>query len=133
MSQEDIVSLISKENLAIIVENSEGSDKQLMEYEEQIWPADDDPTGFSFKGKKKIFIKAVESLKLLMTKGNQKDLGKVSFKVLDSRKSAHGTEIDIEIQKDNKRGIAVLKIFGPNKRKDCTLTINKSRKYDYPF
>ena len=30
------VSLISKENLAIIVENSEGSDKQLMEYEEQI-------------------------------------------------------------------------------------------------
>ena len=97
---------MSQEDTASVEENP-------MEYEEHSWPVDEDPTGFSYKGKKRIFIKAVENLKILMTKGNQKDMSDVSFKVLDSRKAANRTEIDVEVKKDKSRGVAVLKLYGP--------------------
>ena len=60
-------------------------------YEKHRWPKNDpSPTGFSFKGKRRSFIKVVENFKILMKKGNQKVLDNLSFKVLDSRKAPHG-------------------------------------------
>ena len=100
-------------------------------YEEHRWPKNEPTsTGFSFKGKKRPFIKLVENLKILMKKGNQKILDNVSFKVLDARKVPHGLEYDVEILKENERGIAILKIFGPNTKKGCTLMVNKSKKHE---
>ena len=79
------------------------------EYDEHSWP-EEDPTGFTYKGKRKIFTKAVEKIKIAMKKGKQKLVHNVNFFVLDSRKVPHGTEVDVEISKENDRGQAVLKI-----------------------
>ena len=46
---------------------------------------------------------------------------------LDSRKGQNGAELDVEMLDKKDRGQAVLKIFGPNSRKECTLMINKSK------
>ena len=54
----------------------------------------------------------------------------LEFRILDCRK---GSEVDVEISKGTERGIAVLKMFGPNSRKECTLMINKSRKHEAKF
>ena len=105
---------------------------EIIEYNEHSWPAED-PTLYTFKGKKRNFIRAVESLKILMTKGNVKVLGNVTFKVLDSRKKGHGFEYDIEISKDNDRGQAYLKLFGPNSKKEFTIMCSKAKKQDVLF
>ena len=52
-------------------------------YDENCWPKEN-PTGYSFKGKKRVFIKVVENFKVLMKKGNEQILCSLSFKVLDS-------------------------------------------------
>ena len=52
-------------------------------------------------------------------------MGKINFRVMDVRKIPHGIEIDIELSKDKDKGFAVLKTFGPNARKECTILINK--------
>ena len=52
---------------------------------------------------------------------------------MDSRKIPHGIEIDVEISKENDRELAILKIFGPNTKKECTLLGNKSKKHDLKF
>ena len=54
-------------------------------YDEHLWPVEE-PSVITFKGKKKGFVKAVDGLKRLMKKGNEKSLDNVSFKILDSRK-----------------------------------------------
>ena len=99
-----------------------------LKYEENYWHKDDDePTGYTYKGKKKIFVKAVENIRTIMKKGVQKRMENLQFRILDCRKAS---ELDVEISKGKERGIAVLKIFGPNSRKECTLMINKSRKHE---
>ena len=98
--------------------------KDDMGYNENSWPKED-PSGFSFKGKKKLFVKAVENIKVLMKKGNQKAVEGITFKVLDCRKMNHGNEYDVELSKDKDRGVSVLKIFGPNAKKEHTIMINK--------
>ena len=101
-------------------------------YHESRWPKEDS-SGFTFKGKKKLFVKAVESLKMLMKKGHTKSIDDVSFKVLDSRKMAHGTEYDVELNKDADRGVSMLKIFGPNSKQEYSILISKSRRQDVKF
>ena len=86
MSQEDIESLMKIDNYVDteeVFEEDDTSEELSRVYDEHSWP-EDDPTGYSFKGKKKLFIKAVESLKIVMKKGNQKVIDDVTFKVLDS-------------------------------------------------
>ena len=100
-------------------------------YEENSWPADC-PTGFSFKGKKRGFVKAVDNLKWLLKKGPQK-YNQISFKILDSRKKTHSIEYDIEIVKDNETGTATVKFYGPNTKKGSTVMINKCKKFDGKF
>ena len=71
-----------------------------------------------------------------MMKGNQKSIKNVTFKVLDVRKKGKKSdevEIDVEVKKDNERGVAALKIFGPSKKKGCTIMMTKLKKYDAKF
>ena len=105
---------------ATFVDDDSCDVKDDMGYNENSWPKEH-PSGFSFKGKKKLFVKAVENIKVLMKKGNQKVVETITFKILDCRKMNHGNEYDVEISKDNDRGVAVLKIFGPNGKKNIPL------------
>ena len=52
---------------------------------------------------------------------------------MDTRKMPHGIEYDIECVKNKEKGISVLKIYGPNPKKGCTVMINKSREYENKF
>ena len=92
-SEEDEDAFVDTED-----ESSDISDD--LRYEENSWPKDN-PTGYSFKGKKRPFIKVVENIKLLMKKGSEKVIGNVNFKVLDSLKVPHGVEHEVQICKDN--------------------------------
>ena len=53
-------------------------------YDEHSWP-EDEPTGYSFKGKKKMIIKAFESLKFVMKKGNQKVIDDIMFRRINNQ------------------------------------------------
>ena len=76
---------------------------------------EEEPTSVRFKGNKRCFIKTVESLKVLLKKGDGRTLGDVTFRVLDSRKMNYCFEYDIESVKDKDEGVSVLKIYGPNR------------------
>ena len=136
MSQEEIESLMQMSNYFDADEDFKEDDDTNADvsraYDEHSWPVDE-PTGYSYKGKKKLFIKAVESLKIVMKKGNQKVIDDVTFKILDSRKKSNEIEYDIEVCKDNERGVAAMKIFGPKEKKGCTILLNKSKKYDVKY
>ena len=76
MSGEDVEAFMKIENYVDVEDNDPVDDDDVnvelsKAYDEHSWP-DDRPTGYSYKGKKKCFIKAVESLKILMKKGSQK-------------------------------------------------------------
>ena len=101
-------------------------------YEDNHWPKEN-PNGFSFKGKKPAFVKVCETIKILLRKGNEKVLDNISFKVMDMTKSAYGVDYEIEIVKEKEKGIALLKIFGPNSKKGYTFTINKSKNFEAKF
>ena len=103
-----------------------------LRYEENHWPKED-PSGFSFKGKNKQFQRIVENLKVLLKKGSEKIIGDVSFKILDAKKIPSGTEYEVEVQKNKSKGVAITKIFCPNQRKICTVTVNKSKKFENEF
>ena len=45
----------------------------------------------------------------------------------------HGYEYEVEISKEKDKGVAVLKLFGPNGKKEHTIMINQSRKHDVKF
>ena len=124
-SEEDEDAFVDTED-----ESSDISDD--LRYEENSWPKDN-PTGYSLKGKKRLFIKVVENIKLLMKKGSEKVIGNVTFKVLDSLKVPHGVEHEVQICKDKEKGIAILKIFGPSTKKGCTLMTNKAKKQETKF
>ena len=98
----------------VIIEDDEldtSDPPEYCEYEENSWPDNaEEPTGFSYKGKKRVFIKAVENVKILMKKGTHKLIDdKVTMRVMDSRNIPHGTEMDVEVTKDKERGFAILK------------------------
>ena len=57
----------------------------------------------------------------------------VTMRVMDSRNIPHGIEMDVEVTKDKERGFAIVKTFGPNGKKECTIMVNKSKKYDVKY
>ena len=132
----DYVFIRDDEAEITFVEDEEDDVQEEVEtyYEENFWPKDEkeNPCGFTFKGKKKIFNKAVENVLICFkNKGKIKDMKTLTFKVNDNRKTKYGSEIDVEITKNKEKGIAVLKIFGP--KKESTIMINKSKKHDVKY
>ena len=98
-------------------------------YKEKIWTKDEEgetvTDGYSFRGKR-AFGKAVEGIKEMMKKGAMGEINEVQFKVLDTRKNGAGLDIEIEVIANKNRGISVMKLYGPNSKKQNVITINKS-------
>ena len=93
----------------------------------------ENPTSVRFKGKKSVFVKSIESLKDLLKRGEGSTVNNVSFKVLDIREMQHGVEYDIHCSKNQEKGVSVLKIYGPNPKKGCTVMVCKSREHENKF
>ena len=107
---------------------------EFCEYEESSWPEkSEEPTGFTFRGKKRGFEKAVENIKILMKRGTKRILNKLTMIVMDSRTIPHGNEMDIEVSNEKEKGVAVLRIFGPNSKKECTIVASNKKKSDLIF
>jgi hypothetical protein len=106
------------------------------EYKEKIWGKDVDGEyvidGFTFRGKHR-FSKVVEELKGMMKKGAQIEIKGSAFKVLDDRKNGVGIDVEIEMVENNVRGIAILRLFGPNNKKENVVIVSKCKDSDYVF
>ena len=88
--------------------------------------------GYKFRGKQP-FQKAKEELEKLMIRGNRFEVGKLLLKVLDSRNKGIENEVDVQMNENGNRGVAIVKLYGPNKRKENTVTITKSKQSDIKF
>ena len=93
--------------------------------------------GYKFKGRQP-FKNTKEKLEGFLKRGLQSEINGFNFKVLDTR--IKGVELEIEIQMSEKsksgvdsRGVAMVKLYGPNKKKVNTVTITKSKESDIKF
>ena len=106
------------------------------EYEEKVWGKDDHgefiTDGYTFKGKR-AFNKAIVGLKATMKKGVEHVIEKIKFKALDARNNGAGFEIVIEVTENGNRGVAILKLFGPNVRKLNVVSVTKSKGSGHEF
>ena len=82
--------------------------------------------GYSFKGRKP-FLKALEGFKAMMIKGFIEEVNGVNLKVLDRRIVGAELAIEIECSKNNSRGIAVLKLYGPSTKKQNVVMVTRSK------
>ena len=104
-------------------------------YSEKLWTRDDGQIdGYTFRGKRS-FGKALEGLKSIMVKGEQKQMENVKYKALDARIQGFGLEIIVEVQANKRRGEAILKIYGPKEdiKKENSVTVTKSKQSDSKF
>ena len=113
-------------------------DDIITEYKEETWGKNIEgeyiTDGYKFRGKQ-AFKKAREELEKLMVRGAQFDVGNWKLTILDARNKGIELEVDIrinEIDTDN-RGVAVVKLYGPNKRKENTVTVTKSKQSDIKY
>ena len=104
-------------------------------YSEKLWTRDDGQIdGYSFRGKRS-FGKALEGLKSIMVKGEQKEIEGVKYTAKDKRIQGPGLEIIIEVQANKSRGVAILKVYGPKEdiKKENSVTITKSKQSDSKY
>ena len=104
-------------------------------YSEKIWTRNDGQIdGYAFRGKRS-FGKALEGLKGIMVKGEQKKIEDVEYKALDARIQGAGLEIIVEVKANKNRGEAILKVYGPKEdiKKENSVTITKSKKSDSKY
>ena len=101
-------------------------------YIENFWPAKPDkPKGFTFKGKHKLMTHAVKKSKSILKKHPQERvINNTNFTVLDNRPVGGATQVIIEISDKEGRGNGIVDFWGPNKRKECTVLIKKSKEHD---
>ena len=129
---------VNNDNEELIDDIMEIEDDSPIEYKEETWGKTIDGKfvidGYKFKGKQS-FKNAKEELEKLMIRGSHYKIGNFIIQVLDSRNKGIELEADIAIQVNEKynRGIAVIKLYGPNKRKENTVTITKNKQSDIQF
>ena len=68
-----------------------------------------------------------------MKKGVSGKVNDIGFKVLDNRKKGAELNIEIEITENDNRCIAVLKLYGPSKKKEFVAMVTKSKQSDSKF
>ena len=85
--------------------------------------------GYKFRGRQP-FKKAREELEKLLVRGAKFDVGDTKCKVLDVREKGIELEVDIEMIQNEKdsRGVAVIKLYGPNKKKENVVLVTKKSK-----
>ena len=98
------------------------------------WFLEKEKEGYTFRGKHKKYIKAVENIKLRLKRGFSEKVNNIDVKVVDSKKIPHGIERDIELTKQNESGKAKLKIYDQNaKKKHISLVVNRSKESEVKF
>ena len=110
------------------------------QYKEKKWGKTEDGEyiidGFTFRGKKP-FAKVVVGLRELFKKGIEREIDEYEdiskVKALDVREKGNGLEMDIEITEKDGRGVAVLKLYGPNSRKENVVMVTKCKQSDSKF
>ena len=93
--------------------------------------------GYKFRGRQP-FKRAKEGLDNLMAKGNQGEVEGIKYTVLDSRNKGIEHEADVEVAENAKlgvdgRGVAVLKMYGPSKKKENSVLVTKYKGSDIKF
>ena len=93
--------------------------------------------GYNFKGGQH-FKKTKEKLEQILKRGTKGEIDGLEFQVLDRRKKGIELEMDIEVSENSRigvdsRGVAVAKLYGPNKKKENTVTVTKSKESDVKF
>ena len=61
-----------------------------------------------------------------------KKINNIDYVVTESRKIKHGSEVEVELL-GNEKGGACIKFFGPNKKKEYTVVVNKLKKFEEKF
>ena len=103
-------------------------------YQENYWPSKPEkPKGFTFKGKHKLMTFAVNKSKLLLKRGSNAEIGTTKFNIKDNRKVGGATQVVIEIIDKEGKGNVIVDFWGPNKRKECTVLVKKSKEHDERF
>ena len=60
----------------------------------------------------------------------EREINNTKFTVLDNRPVGGATQVIIEISDKEGRGNGMVDFWGPNKRKECTVLIKKSKEHD---
>ena len=109
-------------------------DKTQKTYRESFWPAKPEtPKGYTYKGKSKLMSHIMEKIKSILKKGTTKEIGDIKIDVLDAKPLGGALQVTIAMTNKKERGIALVDFWGPNKRKECTIMIKKSKDYDELF
>ena len=105
-------------------------------FKEKTWGKEEDggytTDGYSFRGKR-AFGEVLNHLKDMMKKGVNGKVNDIVFKVLDNRKKGAELNIESEITENDNRCIAVLKLYGPSKKKEFVAMVTKSKQSDSKF
>ena len=81
-----------------------------------------------------MFANAIDSIKNVLKKGKKTEINETKFRVLDMKKLQGGaSETTIEVTEEESRGNAVVNFWGPNKKKECTTMIKKSKEHEAKF
>ena len=80
--------------------------------------------GFSVRGKKS-FEKVLIAIKYSFVKRFRYDMNDCELRILDRRKKGVELEIKIEVKDMNKKGIAIMKLYGSNRKNENVITVTK--------
>ena len=115
-------------------EDEDEADEPQSVYKENSWPSKPgEPKGFTFKGKSKMMGYITGKIRTFLKKGSEYEIGNIKFKVLDSKKIGGSTQVTVEVTDNEGRGISVVDFWGPNKRKECTIMIKKTKDHEEKF
>ena len=107
-------------------------------YKEETWgkkvDGEDIIDGYKFRGRQP-FLKARENIEKMMVRDAKFDVGNTKCKVLDVREKGIELEMDVEMigKEKGNRGVAVIKLYGPNKKKENVVLVTKYKQSDIKF
>ena len=78
----------------------------------------------------KAFVNAVDNL---MKKGNKRTSDNSDIRVIDASNIPNGIERLVEVVKHNEKGNVVVKFYGPNKKRGCTVMVTKTKDHAVQF
>ena len=70
----------------------------------------------------------MEKIKSVLKKGRTKEIGDKKIDVLDAKPLGGALQVTIKMTNKKERGIALIDLWGPNKRKECTIMIKKIKR-----
>ena len=68
-----------------------------------------------------------------MKKGNKRTSDNSDIRVIDASNIPNGIERLVEVVKNNEKGNVVVKFYGPNKKRGCTVMVTKTKDHAVQF